>query len=123
MGLASVSFRGSAPFEIISDVHNAGLSFIEWGSDVHAPRESTEMLSEIALMQSDYGIKTSSYGTYFCLGKDNPAELGRYINAAKILGTDILRVWCVDKCAEKYSECEKESFFVECLKWICLFIK
>ena len=37
IGLVSVSFRGLSPEEIIRIAKDAGLSRIEWGSDVHAP--------------------------------------------------------------------------------------
>ena len=36
-GLVSVSFRAHAPREILCAMKTAGLSLIEWGSDVHAP--------------------------------------------------------------------------------------
>ena len=37
LGLVSISFRKHTPEEIIQAVKAAGLSCIEWGSDVHAP--------------------------------------------------------------------------------------
>ena len=40
-GLVSVSFRDKTPPEIIKAAAGAGLSCIEWGSDVHAPFSDT----------------------------------------------------------------------------------
>lgn len=93
LGLVSVSFRGHSPEEIIKAVKAAGLSCIEWGSDVHAPYHDTERLHEIARLQKEYGIECSSYGTYFRLGLTSLSKLADYIAAAKILGTNILRLW------------------------------
>ena len=94
LGLVSVSFRKHSPKEILEAVRASGLSCIEWGSDVHAPCDDIQRLNEIAELQSRYGICCSSYGTYFRLGETPMEELGSYMQAAKILGTDILRVWC-----------------------------
>ena len=65
LGLVSVSFRKITPEEILSAVRDAGLSCIEWGSDVHAPCKDTERLYGLVELQKKYGITCSSYGTYF----------------------------------------------------------
>lgn len=113
-GLVSISFRTHSPEEIIKAVKNAGLSCVEWGSDIHAPCNDAEKLEKIVNLQKKYGIKCSSYGTYFTLGEDNVDDLINYINAAKIIGTDIIRIWCGEKSAEEYTKEEKEKFFKEC---------
>ena len=46
-GLASVSFRDLSPEQIIEAVKKAGLRWIEWGSDVHAPCYDYENLNFI----------------------------------------------------------------------------
>lgn len=111
LGLVSVSFRDKTPQEILSAMKESGLSFIEWGSDVHCPPESAKEISDL---QNKYGIKCSSYGTYFKLGVTPIDELKQYIDAAKILGTNILRLWCGNKNSQDYSESEKEALFTEC---------
>ena len=116
LGLVSISFRSASVEELIKAVKDAGLACIEWGSDVHAPQYSHEKLQEIVKLQNEYGISCSSYGTYFRLGKNSIDEMKAYIDAAKCLGTDILRVWCGEKAPQNYSEEEKESFFAECSK-------
>lgn len=116
LGLVSVSFRKNSPREILEAVKAAGLSCIEWGSDVHAPCNDEARLHEIAQMQKEYGINCSSYGTYFRMGQTPIEELSQYIAAAKILGTDILRLWCGTKSREKLFEEECLSLIDECKK-------
>lgn len=116
LGLVSVSFRHHTPKEILEAMNRAGLSFIEWGSDVHAPCDDTERIKKIAELQKEYGIVCSSYGTYFRLGETPIDELENYINAAKILGTDILRLWCGRKKRENMTEEEYERFMSDCEK-------
>ncbi len=116
LGIASVSFRDYSPKEIINAVKVAGLSCIEWGSDVHAPINNDKKIDEIISLQKEYGIECSSYGTYFTLGKNDISELYDYIAVAKKLGTDTLRLWCGVKNPEKYTNEEKFSLFSECKK-------
>lgn len=111
LGLVSVSFRKHTPKEILDAMKAIGLEFIEWGSDVHA---TPEKAGEIAVLQEEYGIKCSSYGTYFRLGVMPVEELVTYIDAAKLLGTSILRLWCGDKNSELYTEEEKAELFAAC---------
>ena len=93
LGLVSRSFRKHTPEEIIQAVKAAGLSCIEWGSDVHAPCKDTDRLQSIAALQKEYGIECSSYGTYFNLETHSLNDLPDYIAAAGILGTNVLRLW------------------------------
>ena len=86
-GVVSISFRDKTILEILKAASEAGLKFIEWGSDVHAPCEDKARLLEIAQLQEKYNISASSYGTYFRLGKNDISELEDYIAAAKILKT------------------------------------
>lgn len=111
LGLCSVSFRKHAAEDILRAMQSAGLSCIEWGSDVHCPPEKAK---EIAELQTQYGIKCCSYGTYFRLGVMPIGELEQYIKAARILGTDVLRLWCGDKDSQDYTESEKSALFAAC---------
>lgn len=115
-GLVSISFRKYSPERIIEEMKKAKLHFIEWGSDIHAPRDDRETLLNISALQAENGITCCSYGTYFRLGTDNTDILQEYIDAAKILGTDILRLWCGDKATDKYSPEEEDFLFDECKK-------
>ena len=111
LGLVSVSFRSESPETVIKAAKAAGLSCIEWGSDVHAPCGDEDRLREIAGLQKQYGITCCSYGTYFRLGIDPIEELQVYIRAAKLLGTDVLRLWAGKQSPWDFSEEEKEKLF------------
>jgi sugar phosphate isomerase/epimerase len=116
LGLVSVSFRKHSPKGILEAVRASGLSCIEWGSDVHAPCRDDERLREIARLQREYGIKCSSYGTYFRIGETPIDELENYIKAAKILDTDILRLWCGTRGGKDMTEPEKNVLLEICRK-------
>lgn len=114
LGLVSISFREHTPEEILKAAKSAGLSCIEWGSDVHAPCRDTEKLRQIAALQKEYGIVCSSYGTYFRLGQTPMEELTDYIAAAKLLGTNTLRLWCGVKSGADMTEEERDALLTDC---------
>ena len=110
-GLCSISFRKNTPEEILQAMKAAELSVIEWGSDVHCPPERAP---KIAKLQKQYDIRCCSYGTYFRLGVTPIDELKEYITAAKVLGANVLRLWCGNKNSEDYIEIEKTALFAAC---------
>ena len=112
-GLVSVSFRGLSVDEIIRLAKDSGLSAIEWGSDVHAPKDDTNRLEYIRRQMDAAGLYTSSYGTYFRIGETPTEEIYGYITAAKILGTKILRLWCGRKNYEDMDESERKRILDE----------
>ena len=114
LGLVSISFRKHTPEEIIRAAKDAGLSCIEWGSDVHAPPRDLERLREIAALQEKHGLTCSSYGTYFRLGVTPLAELPDYVAAAKILGTSVLRLWGGTKKGADMTPEERAAFTDTC---------
>lgn len=113
-GLCSVSFRNNSPEEILRAMKDAGLRYVEWGSDVHAPCTDTENLRYIATLQKNYGIICSSYGTYFRIGETDTEELYGYIRAAEILGTKLIRLWCGTKGSAVHEPSEKAQLFDAC---------
>ena len=113
-GLVSISFRDHSPEKIALAASRNHLNFVEWGSDIHAPCHDLQKLQSIVSLQKKYGISCSSYGTYFRLGYSDISELPRYIQAAKILGTRVLRVWAGRKKASDCTKKERENFIAEC---------
>lgn len=113
-GLVSVSFRSLTFNEIINAAKENKLYKIEWGSDVHAPKDDEKRLFEIAKVQKDAGISCCSYGTYFRLGDDDLDELYDYIKAAEILGAKVLRIWAGSKSFSEYSEDEIKEYLKLC---------
>ena len=116
LGLVSISFRDKTPLEIIKAAADAGLSCIEWGSDVHAPFSDTKKLTEIKKECEANGITCCSYGTYYKIGQNTDSEIMPYIEAAKILGTDVLRLWCGTKGAAEYTDDEKKALYDRCIR-------
>lgn len=120
LGLVSISFRTESVETILKAAKEAGLSCIEWGSDVHAPCTDPERLQQIADLQTRYGISCCSYGTYFRLGVTALEELPAYIQAAKTLDTNILRLWAGKKSPWDFTEEEKETLFADSRAAACL---
>lgn len=114
LGLVSISFREHSPAEIIEAVKKTPLTCIEWGSDVHAPCTDLENIREIVKLQQAAGIRCCSYGTYFRVGINRPEEVLPYIEPAKLLGTNIIRLWCGDRKPEHYSPEELEKMYEDC---------
>jgi len=114
IGLVSVSFRNLTPMQILKAMNKAGLSVIEWGSDIHAPASDIKRLNEIKELQKEHSIACCSYGTYFRLGETPMAELEDYINAAKILEADVLRLWCGNKSGDDMTSYERKKLVSEC---------
>ena len=115
-GLVSISFRSIEALVLLDKVKSAELECIEWGSDVHAPKDDIAKLEMLAKKQKELGINCSSYGTYFRFMKDDPEELHDYIKAAKILGTDILRLWCGTKGSKDMIEEDLENLYKDAEK-------
>lgn len=115
-GVVSVSFRALDVDSVIKITKEAGLKYIEWGSDVHAPYVDAEKIKYIAKAQKAAGISCSSYGTYFKLGEHGTNELYGYIEAAKILGTNVLRLWCGNKNHELLTPRERDFLISESKK-------
>ena len=112
-GLVSVTFRKLSIEDILRLCKENNLGVIEWGSDVHAPCENMAKLEHIAKKQKEYNISCCSYGTYFRLGITPLDKLTEYIKAAKMLGTDILRIWIYNKNYEDMKEEERENVINE----------
>lgn len=104
--VASVSFRPYKAEEIIKAAKESGIDAIEWGSDIHAPVNDTEALKKIRDLSKVFGVGVSSYGSYYRLGKDDPKDIKAYINAAGILGTDCIRIWCAEKASAEIGNTE-----------------
>lgn len=106
-GLVSISFRGISAEKVAASAKEADLSWIEWGSDVHAPYNDSAKLIRLAEFCKKSGIGICSYGSYFRLGSDSNSLISDYISAAKLLGTDIIRIWCGQKGFADYSADER----------------
>ncbi len=91
MGIVSVSFRKKSVEEVIDIVKKAGLSVIEWGSDVHVPQGEVELANEVREKTLAAGLEIPSYGSYYHLGSNG--DFAPFIESAKALGAPNIRVW------------------------------
>ncbi len=110
-GLCSVSLRELTPEQIIDLVKQGGLDAIEWASNCHVPAGDTATAERVAQLTKDAGLETSSYGSYFkVLDPDgNPEAFEPYIETAKILGTDTIRIWAGHDPSDTISEPQREK--------------
>jgi sugar phosphate isomerase/epimerase len=92
-GVVSVSFRPNSVEEIIKAAKEAELSYVEWGSDVHCTAGDVELAKKIKSASEENGLKTYSYGSYFRVGVTPNEEFYKYLDSAKALGSDIIRIW------------------------------
>lgn len=93
-GLCSISFRKFSPAQILRAAADAGLTAVEWGSDVHVPAGDTALAARIAADTAAAGLRCDSYGSYFKLGVSDPAQLAPLLETACVLGAPVMRVWC-----------------------------
>lgn len=96
-GLTSISFRKHSAEEIITLAANAGLTEIEWGSDVHILPGEVEKAAEIRQKCREMGIKTATYGSYFRIGKTPNEEIYPVLESARALGARVIRLWGYDR--------------------------
>lgn len=100
-GVVSVSFRDKTPEEIVESAAESGLECIEWGSDVHVPFNNLENAREVFEKTAQKGLFVSSYGTYFGIDRDGLSELNCYMETAKALHTNKMRIWPPGKPSKK----------------------
>ncbi len=92
-GVCSISFRSHSVAEIIKAAAAAGLDGVEWGSDVHVKPGDVQFARQVRRQMEDAGLRTFSYGTYFGIEELSLAHFQDYLDTARALGTDILRIW------------------------------
>ncbi len=92
VGLCSVTLRALDPAQVLAVAQSAGLRRVEWGTDVHAPVDGTD-LPGLATATGAAGLTVASYGTYWRAGVSSRDELPGLVAAASRLGAPRLRVW------------------------------
>lgn len=87
----SVTFRKKSPAEICRIAYDNGISFIEWGADVHV-RDKEEAANVRALCDAN-GITSVSLGSYYRVGDGLYGDFENDCQSARILGCKRIRVW------------------------------
>lgn len=116
MGIVSVSFRKKSIEEVIDIVKKAGLSVIEWGSDVHVPQGDIETAKKARELTLAAGLEIPSYGSYYHLGSNG--DFAPFIESAKALGAPNIRVWA-GKIASAVISDEDRNNIVNDARRIC----
>ena len=77
LGLVSITYRKLTPAEIIPLVRDAGLSCIEWGSDIHVPQTDLANARRVGEMTRGAGFR-SLPGRRLRPGRARHPHLGGY---------------------------------------------
>ena len=91
-GLVSVTFRQLPCEEIIRLCRENGLSYIEWGGDIHVPAGDTEKAAEVAGLCRAAGVTPLGYGSYYN-ASDDFARFQPVLDTARALGAGYVRIW------------------------------
>lgn len=89
-GLCSVTFRALSPGEIIRLASRAGLSSIEWGTDIHVPVGDTGHAADVGSQTRDAGLVVASLGSYY---RCDTRDVSPLLATAQSIGAPRLRVW------------------------------
>jgi len=92
-GLCSVSFRTSSCEDIVALARRAGLTAIEWGTDIHVPPGDTERAAHVAQLCANASLITPTLGSYLRCEEDDDVALAGTLQVARILGVERVRVW------------------------------
>ena len=114
-GLASITFRGLKPKEIITLAVKAGLNGIEWGSDFHVPVNNLNAADEIKNMTLDAGLNIIAYGSYYRLGEKhlNIFEFQKILETAVALNAPVIRVWAGNMSSNKADDEYQNKIIIE----------
>ena len=102
LGVASVTFRSKTIAEVIEIAKNAGVTYIEWGADVHVKNEQDAKTARELCDENN--IKISSYGSYFRAGLHDTDSWEQICKNAEIMGAESIRIWLGDKDSEKFTQ-------------------
>ena len=89
--LLSVTFRSMTIAQVAETAARGGVDAIEWGSDVHVKAGDAAAIDAAVAACKQYGLAVSAYGAYY--NCDGTEDFAPYVETAKKLGTNIIRVW------------------------------
>ena len=116
LGLCSVTFRKKTAEEIVRIEKNAGVSYIEWGGDVHV--KSIEDAKKVKTLCDKAGIKISSYGSYCNSAEYNEEKWINTCEIAREMGAESVRIWLGKKNSQVTSE-EEYLLLLKSTKRMC----
>ena len=116
LGLCSVTFRKKAAEEVVDLAKKAGISFIEWGGDVHV--KTLDDAKKVKALCDKAGIKISSYGSYFNSAVFDESNWIYTCEIAREMGADSIRIWLGKKNSQVTSD-KEYSLLVENTQKMC----
>lgn len=116
IGVASVTFRNKTVSEVVETAKNAGVSYIEWGADVHV--KTAEDAKKAKELCNENAIEICSYGSYYRVGSREKETWKEICINAEIMGARSVRVWLGSKNSEDFTE-EEYRNLLEDLNDIC----
>lgn len=104
LGLCSVTFRKKTCEEVVETAKKAGISFIEWGGDIHV--KNTDDAKKVKKLCDDAEIAISSYGSYFNSALYDEEKWKEICLIAKEMNAPSIRIWLGKKNSEETSDDE-----------------
>ena len=111
LGLVSVTYRKLSPADVIARAAEAGLSCIEWGSDIHVPQTDLANARLVGEMTREAGLTVSSYGSYYRLGAGQ--DFIPYLEAARALQAPVIRIWAGTRGSEQTDDATRAAWTAE----------
>ena len=116
LGLCSVTFRKKTAEDIVYLAANAGISYIEWGGDVHV--KTLDDAKKVKVLCDKADIKISSYGSYFNSAVYDESKWIKACEITKEMSAESVRIWLGKKNSQVTSEDEYQHL-VENTKKMC----
>lgn len=116
LGLCSVTFRKKTAAQIVFIAKKAGVTFIEWGGDIHVRNADDARI--VKSLCDNEGIKISSYGSYFNTAEYDEKKWVEICEIAHIMSADSIRIWLGKKNSEDTSP-QEYSLLLENTKKMC----
>ena len=116
LGLCSVTFRKKTAEEVVELAKKAGISFIEWGGDVHV--KALDDAKKVKVLCDRADIKISSYGSYFNSAVYDEGKWRDTCEIAKEMGAGSIRIWLGKKNSQVTNENEYQ-LLLENTKKMC----
>ena len=116
LGLCSVTFRKKSVEDVVRIAKNAGVSYIEWGSDVHV--KTLDDAKKVKILCDEADIKISSYGSYINSAEYDESKWTETCEIAKAMGAESIRIWLGKKNSQITSD-EEYKLLVTNTKKMC----
>ena len=116
LGLCSVTFRKKTAEEVVALCKKAGISFIEWGSDVHV--KTLDDAKKVKVLCDRADIKISSYGSYFNSAVYDEGKWRDTCEITKEMGAQSIRIWLGKKNSQLTKE-KEYKLLLENTKKMC----